>query len=182
MSFQRGWLRRCVCVLGPGQTAPDDVAGYHVVRMPTRFAFIGYRVLDRSEKDKLTPLKLYPYSERNNPPSPKVIAATKDFTQSHPRGLAYWEAVNELIQHEPVEEASAGPRNSPSTSIASKKTNQCQKIRASINLWESPDSLTPEHALVAPVIEMTATSESLSLQASDGGDSWSGKRLPSRST
>jgi hypothetical protein len=27
---------------------------------------------------------------------------------------------------------------------------------------------------------MTATSESLSLQGSDGGDSWSGKRLPSR--
>lgn len=43
--------------------------------------------------------------------------------------------------------ASAGPMNSPSTSIASKKPNQCQKIRASINLWESPDSLTPEHAL-----------------------------------
>jgi hypothetical protein len=94
-----------VLLLGPGQKAPDDVAGYHVVHMPTRFAFIGYRVLDRSEKDKLTPLnKLYPYSERNNPPSPKVIAATKDFTQSHPRGLAYWEAVNELIQREPVEE------------------------------------------------------------------------------
>jgi hypothetical protein len=94
-----------VLLLGPGQKAPDDVAGYHVVHMPTRFAFIGYRVLDRSEKEKLTPLnKLYPHSERNNPPSPKVIAATKDFTQSHPRGLAYWEAVNELIQREPVEE------------------------------------------------------------------------------
>src|SRR5262249_31593410 len=50
-------------VLGPGQKAPDDTAGYHVVHMPTRFAFIGYRVLDRSEKDKLTPLnRLYPYS------------------------------------------------------------------------------------------------------------------------
>jgi hypothetical protein len=30
-------------------------------------------------------------------------------------------------------------------------------------------------------LKMTATSESLSLQGSDGGDSWSGKRLPSRS-
>jgi hypothetical protein len=94
-----------VLLLGPGQKEPDDVAGYHVVHMPTRFAFIGYRVLDRSEKDKLTPLnKLYPYRERNDPPSPKVIAATKDYTQSQPRGLAYWEAVNELIQREPVEE------------------------------------------------------------------------------
>jgi hypothetical protein len=31
-----------------------------------------------------------------------VIAATKDYTQSVPRGIAYWEAVNELIQREPV--------------------------------------------------------------------------------
>jgi len=94
-----------ILLLGPGLKKPDEVAGYHVVHMPTRFAFVGYRVLDRNEKDKLTPLnKLYPYSERNNQPTPKVIAATKDYTQSHPRGLVYWEAVNELIQRETVEE------------------------------------------------------------------------------
>ena len=74
-----------LCSSVPGQEPPGNVAGYHVVRIPTRFAFIGYRVLDRSEKDKLTPLnKLYPYSERNNPPAPKVIAATKDYIQSAP--------------------------------------------------------------------------------------------------
>jgi hypothetical protein len=33
-----------------------------------------------------------------------------------------------------------------------------------------------------PSLKMTATSESLSPQGSDGGDSWPGKRLPSRST
>jgi len=92
-------------IVGRGQKPPDNITGYHVVQMPTRFAFIGYRVLDRSEKDKITPLnKLYPYSERSSPPSPKVIPATKDYTQSHPRGLAYWESVNELIQREPVED------------------------------------------------------------------------------
>ena len=94
-----------VLLLGKEHKAPDDIAGYHVVEMPTRYAFMGYRVLDRSEKDRLTPLnKLYRYSERNNPPTPKVIAATKDYTQSHPRGMAYWEGVNELIQREPVED------------------------------------------------------------------------------
>jgi hypothetical protein len=95
-----------VLLIGPGQKTPDDVAGYHVVQMPTRFAFIGYRVLDRSEKDKITPLnRLYPYSQRANPPAtPKVIAATKDYIQSHPRGFAYWESVNEFVQREPVEE------------------------------------------------------------------------------
>jgi hypothetical protein len=92
-------------LVGPEQKVPHDTVGYHVVRMPTRYVFLGYRVLDRSEKDKLTPLnKLYPYSERNNPVAPRVIAATKDYTQSAPRGLAYWEAVNELVQRETVEE------------------------------------------------------------------------------
>ena len=102
---ERGATGGKVLLLGPGHEAPQDVAGYHVVRMPTRFAFIGYRVLDRSEKDELTPLnKLYPYGKRNAPPPANVIAATKDYTQSHPRGIAYWEAVNELIQREPVED------------------------------------------------------------------------------
>jgi hypothetical protein len=102
---ERGATGGRALLLGPGQKAPDDVASYHVVYLPTRVAFIGYRVLDRSEKDKLTPLnKLYRYSERSNPPPPKVIAATKDYTQSAPRGMAYWEAVNELIQREPAEE------------------------------------------------------------------------------
>src|SRR5262249_26240593 len=92
-------------IIGPGQNPPGDITGYHVIRMPTRFAFIGYRVLDRSEKDKLPPLnKLYRYSERNNPPGPKLINAPRDYIQSAPRGLAYWEAVNEIIQREPVEE------------------------------------------------------------------------------
>src|SRR5262245_20740414 len=102
---ERGATGGRLLILGPGQKAPDEVTGYHVIQMPTRFAFIGYRVLDRSEKDKLTPLnKLYPYSERNNPPSAKVIAATKDYTQSAPRGLSYWDAVNELVQRETVED------------------------------------------------------------------------------
>jgi hypothetical protein len=102
---ERGTTGGKVLLLGRGHDAPQDVDGYHVVRMPTRFAFIGYRVLDASEKDKLTPLnKLYPYGKRNAPPPANAIAATKDYTQAHPRGIAYWEAVNELIQREPVED------------------------------------------------------------------------------
>lgn len=92
-------------VVGPAQKVPAGTAGYHVAQIPTRFAFIGYRVIERVEKDKITPLnKLYPYSRRANPSPPKVIAAKKDFTQSQPRGFAYWEAVDEFVQREPVEE------------------------------------------------------------------------------
>jgi hypothetical protein len=66
----------------------DEVrAGIKLVSID-RFAFIGYRVLDRSQKDKFTPQnKLYPYSEGDNPAPPKVIEASKDYTQSHPRGF-----------------------------------------------------------------------------------------------
>src|SRR5262249_41802581 len=102
---EKGTKAGKVLLLGPGQKAPPGVSGYHVARMPTRVACIGYRVLDRSEKDKLAPLtKLYPYREGSNAAPSKVITATKDYTQSAPRGLAYWEAVNELIQREPVED------------------------------------------------------------------------------
>lgn len=93
-------------IVGPAQDVPAGTAGYHVAQVPTRFAFIGYRVIERGEKDKVTSLnRLYPHSARNKPlTKPRVIAAKKDFTQSQPRGLAYWEALHELIQREPVEE------------------------------------------------------------------------------
>jgi hypothetical protein len=92
-------------LLGPGQKAPNDITGYHVVHAPTRFVWVASRILNRSEKDKLAPLfKLFPYSQRDKPAPSKVIAATKDYIQAQPRGLAYWEAVNEVVQRESVEE------------------------------------------------------------------------------
>jgi len=94
-----------VLIVGPGQKVPEDVAGYHVVHVSTRFLFTGYRILDRSEKEVISArVLLYPYSQRGNPPAAKVIFAKKKFTQSHPRGFAYWECVNEFIQREAVQE------------------------------------------------------------------------------
>ncbi len=102
---EKGTAAGKALILGPGQDLPPDADGYHVVRVPTRFAFIGYRLLDRSQKDKIAALtRLYPYSERDAPKPPVVIAATKDYIQSQPRGFAYWEAVNELVQREAVED------------------------------------------------------------------------------
>jgi hypothetical protein len=75
------------------------------VKVSTRVLFTGYRVLDRSEQEALTAqVRLYPYSQRKSPATAKVIFAKKNFTQSHPRGLAYWESGNEFIQREPVQE------------------------------------------------------------------------------
>ena len=75
-------------ILGPGQDIPLEAVGYHVVHMPTRFAFIGNRMLTRTEKDELAPLtKPYPFGERNAPNPATVISATKDYLQSQPRGF-----------------------------------------------------------------------------------------------
>ena len=94
-----------VLILGPGQKCParrrrlsrrahtDPIRVYRLPHSGPR------------ETEKLTPLnRLYPYRREEHPPPPKVLAALKDYTQSQPRGLAYWEAVHELIQREPVEE------------------------------------------------------------------------------
>lgn len=102
---ERGQSGGKVLIVGPGQEVPEGTAAYHVVQVSTRFLFTGYRVLDRSEKEALSAqVQLYPYSQRANPPASKVIFAKKSFTQSHPRGFAYWESVNEFIQREPVQE------------------------------------------------------------------------------
>jgi len=102
---ERGQSGGKVLIVGPGQAVPADTAGYHVVQVKTRILFTGYRVLDRREKEALTAkVLMYPYSQRDNPPASKVIFAKKTFTQSHPRGFAYWECVNQFVQREPVHE------------------------------------------------------------------------------
>src|SRR5262249_60089067 len=42
--------------------------------------------------------------ERSHAPHANVLEASKDYTQARPGGLAYGEAVNELVQREAVEE------------------------------------------------------------------------------
>jgi hypothetical protein len=92
---ERGATGGKVLIIGPGHTTPEDVTGFHVIHSPTRFVNIGYRIIDRSEKDKIAPLnKVYSYEDRANPPTIRILSATEDYTQSQPRGLAYWEAVN----------------------------------------------------------------------------------------
>ena len=94
-----------ILLLGPGQRAPDDVSGFHTVRSTTRLVAVIYRVLNRAEADRYTPHnRLYPHAQRMHPPAPRVFAARKQFRQSQPRGIAYWEWLHELIQDEPVQE------------------------------------------------------------------------------
>jgi hypothetical protein len=94
-------------VLGPDQ--PDmNVDGYKTVRVATNSTFIAFRVLD-PRKDVaakiVSGLKMYPYSERENPPVTRIIPA-KGLTwiAGAPSGIAYWERLAEILDREPVDE------------------------------------------------------------------------------
>lgn len=92
-------------VVGPGQE-PPATDGYIVVRSPTNNIFVGFRALD-PDKEKANALiekvKLYPYAKRDEPPATRVIPANgRPYSQVQPRGMAYWESLNDGIQREPV--------------------------------------------------------------------------------
>jgi hypothetical protein len=94
-------------VLGPGQKVPDDVAGYAVRHSPTFNIFLGVRLTDpdpESGKQALQHLQMYPYAQRANPPKTEIFdAGTKAWSGLPPRGMEYWERLDDVIQHEPIE-------------------------------------------------------------------------------
>jgi hypothetical protein len=94
-------------VLGPGQNAPDNVDGFIVRRSPTVNIFLGVRLTDpdpESVKAALAQLRMYPYAQRDNPPKMEVLdAGTKAWSGLPPRGMAYWERLDDVIQSEPIE-------------------------------------------------------------------------------
>jgi hypothetical protein len=94
-------------VLGPRQKVQDDVAGYAVRHSPTFNIFLGVRLTDADPEramDALAHLQMYPYAQRANPPKIEVLdAGTKAWSGLPPRGMEYWERLNDVIQHEPIE-------------------------------------------------------------------------------
>jgi len=93
-------------VLGPGQATPEDVAGYAVRHSPTFGIFLGARLTDpdpRNAKQALEQLQLYPFAHRDNPPKMEIFdAGKKAWSGLPPRGMEYWERLDEVIQHEPL--------------------------------------------------------------------------------
>jgi len=94
-------------VLAPGQKVPDDVAGYAVRHSPTFNIFIGVRLTDtdpQKAKQVMPHLQVYPYAQRNNPPKMEILdAGAKAWNGRPPRGMEYWERLDEVIQREPLE-------------------------------------------------------------------------------
>jgi hypothetical protein len=94
-----------VLLVGPGQGAQEEAPGIRVAHSTTRVVAVIYRIMSHLEVDRYAPHnRLFPVGLQAHPPDPKVIIARKNYMQSHPRGLAYWEWVHQLIQREPVHE------------------------------------------------------------------------------
>ena len=94
-------------VKAPGQKVRDDVGGYIVCHSPTVNMFLGVRLTDadpESAKQVLAQLKMYAYTQRDNPPKMEILdAGTKAWNGQPPRGIEFWERLDDVIQREPVE-------------------------------------------------------------------------------
>jgi len=92
-------------LVGPGQQ-PPDTAGYRVIHSPTNNAFIAFRVLDPDPgkaKALISSFQMYPLSERAKPTPTKLITPNgRAWSQVPPRGFAYFERLNDILQREPV--------------------------------------------------------------------------------
>ncbi len=96
--------------VGPGQTVPSGAEsdGYSIIKMPTLNIFPGIRLMSQDENTRLSLLKkikIYPYSEKANPnPRGYIRPDGKPWLAAHPKGIAYWERLSDIINREPVHE------------------------------------------------------------------------------
>lgn len=94
--------------VGPGQHVPDDLdaEAYRVYRSPTANFFMGIRLMSEDPGERLALLDevaIYPYAERDNPqPRGYIRPEGKTWLAAHPRGMAYWEQLSDIINQEPV--------------------------------------------------------------------------------
>lgn len=93
--------------VGPGQDLPD-ADGFEVHQSPTNGIMLGIRLMpeDRDERIALLDqVKVYPYSERDDPKPRKVITPEgRSWMAAAPVGLKYWELLSDTINREPVAE------------------------------------------------------------------------------
>ena len=97
---------RTYLVLGPGQKAPENAEGFAVRESPTFSIFFGLRLTDEDSakgKEALAQIQMYPYAQRANPPSTSVLdVGTKTWSGLPPRGMEYWQRLDDVIQREPL--------------------------------------------------------------------------------
>ena len=95
-------------LVGPGQETPE-AEGYTIVESNTNTVWIGTRLLDfdveKALKEVAPRMRIYPYSQRNNPKTLPIIKAnSRKWGHQQPSGLEYFEHLSEIINTEPVQE------------------------------------------------------------------------------
>ncbi|WP_202312284.1 DUF1254 domain-containing protein [Mesorhizobium sp. L-8-10] len=95
-------------IMPPGY-GPVEAPGYFVVQATSRDVFAGFRLIgEDKEKEiaKLVPqIKTYPWTvESTGEPISARAAGDKPWSQMPPRGMAYWDSLNELVQRNPVDD------------------------------------------------------------------------------
>jgi hypothetical protein len=95
-------------VLGPGQSAPADTKGLEVCHCGTFNMFVGIRITVTDPKEAaalLSQFRAYPYAQRAHPPAPRIVSPQgKAWSAMPPRGMEYWQRLDEVVQREPIDE------------------------------------------------------------------------------
>lgn len=95
-------------ILPPGH-AKVNATGYYVVYSPSNVVLAGVRLLGADKEKAIAELipgiKTYTWSPKGTGAAmPVRRAGDEKWSQMPPRGMAYWESLNEFIQQEPVME------------------------------------------------------------------------------
>jgi hypothetical protein len=94
-------------ILGPGQKAVG-ASGYRVMKSPTNNILVGFRVLGpdpEAAKQLVGRFRMYPNATRKNPAPTRLLRPEgRAWSGVPPRGFAYFERLNEILQREPVME------------------------------------------------------------------------------
>lgn len=93
-------------VVGPGQDVPPNSGAYRLIRSPTSNVFVAFRALDADPakaKESIARFHMYPYAQRDKPAPTRFLKPEgRAWSQIPPKGMAYWERLNDILQREPV--------------------------------------------------------------------------------
>lgn len=93
-------------LLPPGYQGADP-QGYHVVKSPSPTVLAGVRLLggdqEKAVRELLPGIKTYKWSPSGTGEvMPVRRAGDRQWSQTPPRGMAYWQSLNDVVQREPV--------------------------------------------------------------------------------
>ena len=91
----------------PGEATPD-ADGMFTLQASGMNVMFGFRTLDpdpQRAQALVEAVRIYPYAKRDDPPPTRVISPDgRAWSGDQPRGLAYWERLHDIYQHEIVDE------------------------------------------------------------------------------